>query len=203
MRFRVLLLLLPLSALALPLFPCQAMKYAREGYLPLKIEVFYAHTVNFTLSVTPSTAVSSWREIKDDRYMAFECNQSRDTFLIIFSILYPEPIEQTVTVKFTEGKRPAIVELIQYTNGPSDPYASRREAPSKSIILRFLVRTVAEPTDPKELARLVDEPQKRRQEEQDRVQQQRHQELMDRISLLFGLFVVVVIAILLVLILKR
>jgi len=202
-RSTVLLLLFLLFS-SLPLFPCvQAMKDPREAYLPLKIEVSYAYTMNFTLTVTPSIMGSSWRETKDNRYMSFECKESRDTFRIIFAISYPEPVEQIVTVKYTEGKRLPITEFIHYTNGEMDPYASRREAPSKSIVLRFLVRTVAEPTDPKELARLVDEPAKRREEERERAEQQRHQELIDRMTLLFGLFVVVVIAILLVLIFKR
>jgi len=196
MRLRILLSLLLFSALALSLLPCEAMKDPREAYLPLKIEVSYAYTMNFTLTVTPSIMGSSWRETKDNRYMSFECKESRDTFRIVFTISYLEPVEQIVTVKYTEGKRLPITEFIHYTNGEMDPYASRREAPSKSIVLRFLVRTVPEPTDPNYIAELIRRDAKAAEEQKERNDERRHQELMDRIGLLFGLFVVVVIAIL-------
>ena len=190
-------------ASALPLCQAQVARYPRDAYLPLKIEMIYGYTMNFSLNVKVGILGSSWTETKSNTYMMFEVKESRDSFTVTFEIRYPQPVEQIVTVKFTEGKRSPIVEFIHYTDGMMDPQATSREPPSTYIHRVYNIRTVAEPTDPNEIARIVDlQHEKREQQLRDEVKSAREEVKALRADLrfrdvawviLFACFVVVVI----------
>ena len=190
-------------ASALPLCEAQVARYPRDAYLPVKIEMIYAYTVNFSLNVKVGILGSDWAESKKPTYMTFEVEKSYDTFTVIFEVRYPQPIEQIITVKFTEGKRPPIVEFIHYTDGMMEPQATSREPPSTYIHRVYNIRTVAEPTDPNEIARIVDlQHEKREQQLRDEVKSAREEVKALRADLrfrdvawvvLFACFVVVVI----------
>jgi len=134
----------------------QAQESFRDAYLPLKIEMFYAYTMNFSVTV-PSVGIpgSAWRTTQGNQYLSFECAETRGTFSVLFEIRYPSPIEQILTVKFSEGTRPVVVEYVHYTNNAVDPKATSREPPSAYIRRRYLIRTLPEPTDPNEIVRLL------------------------------------------------
>ena len=153
-----LLVLISLALLlcAVCLVPCGAEEQFRDAYLPVKIELFFAYTLNFSLTVPKvGLAGAVWTETKNNRYMSFECKDSRSNFLIIFEVRYPQPVEQILTVKFSEGTRPTIIEHIHYTNGVADGQATSREPPTAYICRRYWIRTLPEPTDPNEIVRLL------------------------------------------------
>jgi len=195
-----------LLPLALAFSSCQAATMQPfEAYLPLKIEVAYSYTQNFSLTVQPSLQGSKWREIKDNTYMAFECAESRDTFLILFEITYPQPVEQLLVVQFSEGKRPVRIEAIQYasTGSSANPQATRRELPSSKILLRFWVRTTPEPTDPNYVVELLRQREKADRDTKEANDERRHREVMNLLGIFGTATILVTIACIVVIALKR
>lgn len=181
-RNRFILLFL-LAVLSLPL-PAEAQEDFRDAYLPVKIELFFSYTLNFSLTVPKvGVAGSSWDVRQGNTYLMFECKQSRGTFVVLFEVSYSQPVEQIVTVKFWEGSRPPVVEYIHYTNGVVDPGATSREPPSASIRRRYAIRTVPEPSDPNEIVRLLNIQQSTKQEERDRALNKRLDSIDENITL--------------------
>ena len=179
------------------------MKDPRDAYLPVKIEVFYAYTMNFSLNVVNTIPGSSWQVVKNNQYMSFECKDSRDTFTVTFEIMYPQPVEQIVTVKFSEGKRATDVEYTQYTSGAVDPHATRNAGPCSRVVLNYRIRTVPEPTDPNEIARIIDQSRRADAKAERAERQAQYDEMMNRLGLIGGVVAILMICCIIVIALKK
>jgi hypothetical protein len=179
------------------------MNDPRDAYLPVKIEVFYAYSMNFSLKVVNTIPGSSWQEVKNNQYMSFECKESRDTFTVTFEIMYPQLVEQIVTVKFSEGKRATDVEYTQYTSNAVDPHATRNGGPCSRIVLNYRIRTVPEPTDPNEIARIIDQSRQADAKTERNLADARHAEVMNRLGLLGGVVAILMICCIIVIALKK